>query len=151
MDLLKSLNDLDRPQLLKLRRRINERLHELDEDKHAAVVAAGINLPSGWDNDGQTDGDDMPRTKKKTTKTTYELQLGNTKERSGHRVDCAQLSAVISMDYDEGDEHSEEIALQLVKNEIDGETFEIEIWEGVTLKVTVNASRAAKKDVKVVA
>ena len=58
MDLLKALDDLGRPQLLRLRRRIEERLYEIKEDEYAATVAAyGFKAPPGWGaNDGQTDG-----------------------------------------------------------------------------------------------
>jgi hypothetical protein len=52
------LDGLDRKSLLALRRKINERLHEIEEDKHAETVS-GMALPPGWgENDGQTDGDD---------------------------------------------------------------------------------------------
>jgi hypothetical protein len=51
------LSELDRVALLALRCRINERLHELEEDKHAAVVA-DMNMPLGWGADGtETDGE----------------------------------------------------------------------------------------------
>jgi hypothetical protein len=52
------LSTLGRPALLKLRRQINERLAQIEEDKHAAVVAAGINAPPGWGENDKTDGDD---------------------------------------------------------------------------------------------
>ncbi len=89
----------------------------------------------------------MVKTKRRKKSTTYELALGNTEERSGHRRDCAQLSAVIRMEYEGSDEHSPELALQLVKDTIDGETFVVEVYEGVTIEFVVNASRATKKDV----
>jgi hypothetical protein len=43
-----NFDSLDRKELLALRRQINDRLAEIAENKHAAVVSAGISVPPGW-------------------------------------------------------------------------------------------------------
>jgi hypothetical protein len=90
----------------------------------------------------------MSATKTKR-KVTYELQLGNTEERSGHRRDCAQISATIRVAYGKDEEHSPELALQFVKDELDSHPLKVtETYEGVSIEFTLNASRATVRDVK---
>lgn len=92
----------------------------------------------------------MPRTKKKT-KNAFELVLGNTEDRSGHRRDCSQIKVRLVCTKDAGLIHEEvsvEGFLRSVEEYVNGQTFELEIWKGWTAEVTFNTERTTAKDVK---
>jgi hypothetical protein len=96
----------------------------------------------------------MPKTKKKT-KDAYELRLGNTEDRAGHRRDCSQISVRLVCKKDQitdtGDGATPEEFLAMLAEHLHDQTYELPVWEGFVAEITFNTERATKKDVKEVA
>jgi len=91
------------------------------------------------------------KTKKKTKKNAYELRLGNTEERAGHRRDCAQVSVRLVCTKDAGLMHEDvtpEGFLKTVMEYLHDQTYELEIWKGFVAEIVFNADRCIVKDVK---
>lgn len=91
----------------------------------------------------------MPKTK---TKNAFELKLGNTEERSGHRRDCSQIAVRLVCKKDQvsdgqGEANSEEFIAMLAEH-LHDMTYELEIWDGFVAEVTFSTSRCTPKDVK---
>jgi hypothetical protein len=94
----------------------------------------------------------MAKTKKKTEKTHFQLVLGNTQERAGHRRDCCQIAVRLvckKTEVSEDQEQTPEGFLATCMEHLhDVGPFELEIWEGFVAEIDFNLGRVTAKDVK---
>lgn len=93
----------------------------------------------------------MAKTKKKTEKTHFQLALGGTQERAGHRRDCCQIAARLvckKTEVDSGQEQTPEGFLATCMEHLhEAGTYEFEIWEGFVIELTFNLGRVTVKDI----
>jgi hypothetical protein len=72
------------------------------------------------------------------------FKLGNSQlaKKPGHTRACSQLEAVLTVTAE-----SVEEALADITTEVEDTAFDVELWEGATLTVTVRKGSVSKRDV----